>query len=45
MSLATKQIEYGTINESVMGEMKLAGQDTTQIINVYRRNFEPVNAK
>jgi hypothetical protein len=36
VSLATKQIEYGTLYESVVGEMKLAGQDTTQTINVFR---------
>jgi len=36
VSLATKQIEYGTLYESVVGEMKLSGQDTTQIINVFR---------
>jgi hypothetical protein len=46
VSLATKQIEYGTIYENVMGEMKLAGQDTPQIIDVFRiGTFEPVNAK
>lgn len=46
VSLATKQIEYGTINESVVGELKLTGQDGTQIINVIRYGtFEPVNAK
>lgn len=46
VSLDTKQIEYGTIHESVMGEMKLAGQDTAQIVNVFRSGtLEPVNAK
>ena len=46
VSLATKQIEYGTLNETVVGELKLAGQDTTQIINVIRNGtFEPLNAK
>ncbi len=46
VSLGTKQIEYGTINESVVGEMKLPGQDATQIINVFRvGTFEPVSAK
>jgi hypothetical protein len=40
------QIEYGTLNETVVGELKLAGQDTTQIINVIRNGtFEPLNAK
>ncbi len=46
VSLATKQIEFGTLYENVMGEMKLAGQDTTQIINVFRSGtFEPVHGK
>jgi hypothetical protein len=46
VSLGTKQIEYGTINESVMGEMKLPGQDATQIINVFRLGtFEPIGGK
>jgi len=46
VSLATKQIEYSTINESVVGELKLAGQDTTQIINVLRSGvLEPVSTK
>jgi len=43
VSLATKQIEYGTIYENVQGELKLAGQDTTQIISVFRiGTLEPV---
>lgn len=46
VSLASKQIEYGTINESVVGEMKLPGQDTTQIINIFRYGrLEPINPK
>jgi hypothetical protein len=46
VSLATKQIEYGTLYESVVGEMKLPGQDTTQVINVFRiGTLEPVSAK
>jgi hypothetical protein len=46
VSLATKQIEYGTINESVVGEMKLPGQDTVQVINVFRSGtFEPIGTK
>ncbi len=43
VSLATKQLEYGTIYENVQGELKLAGQDTTQIISVFRiGTLEPV---
>jgi hypothetical protein len=46
VSLETKQIEYGTIYESVVGEMKLAGQDTAQIVNIFRNgSLEPVSAK
>lgn len=46
VSLATKQIEYGTLNENVSGEMKLAGQDAMQPLSVFRAGtFEPVNTK
>jgi len=46
VSLATKQIEYATLNESVVGEMKLAGQETPRIINVFRMGaFEPLDEK
>lgn len=46
VSLATKQIEYATLYENVMGEMKLAGQDARQPISVFRTGiFEPVKTK
>jgi hypothetical protein len=46
VSLATKQIEYGTLYENVMGEMTLPGQAAPQLISVLRRGeLEPVNAK
>ena len=46
VSLTTKQIEYGTLYEVVIGELKLPGQDTTQNINVFRSGvFEPVSGK
>jgi len=46
VSLATKQIEYGTLHESVVADLKLAGQDTTQAVNVFRNGtFEPVDTK
>jgi hypothetical protein len=46
VSLATKQIEYGTLHESVVGEMKLPGQDTTQVVNIFRNGiFEPTDSK
>ena len=42
VSLATKQIEYATIYEEVSGEMKLPGQDTPQLVSVFRiGTFEP----
>lgn len=46
VSTATKQIEYGTVNEMVSGEMTLAGQNTPQIVNVFRiGTLEPISAK
>jgi hypothetical protein len=46
VSTATKQIEYGTVNEMVAGEMKLPGQNTTQMVNVFRiGTLEPVRTK
>ncbi len=46
VSLATKQIEYGTLHEIVVGELKLAGQDTPQILNILRSGaLEPVSAQ
>jgi hypothetical protein len=46
VSLATKQIEYGTLYESVVADMKLPGQDTPQLINVFRSGIlEPISTK
>jgi hypothetical protein len=46
VSLETKQIEYSTLNESVVGEMKLPGQDTPQVVNIFRSGvLEPLDAK
>lgn len=46
VSVATKQIEYATIYENVMAEMKLPGQDAPQIVNIFRSgSFEPISAK
>ena len=43
VSLETKQIEYGTINEEVTGELKLAGDDRPQNVSVFRSGtFEPL---
>jgi hypothetical protein len=36
VALATKQIEYATLYENVLGEMTLAGQSTPQILDVFR---------
>jgi hypothetical protein len=45
VSLKTKQIEYGTLYEEVLGEMKLPGQDAPQLLSVFRSGvFEPVAA-
>jgi hypothetical protein len=46
VSLATKQIEYSTLYEVVVGEMKLPGENPTKVVNVLRIGaFEPVNVK
>jgi hypothetical protein len=46
VSLATKQIEYGTLYESVVGEMKLPSQDSAQVINIFRiGTLEPADRK
>jgi len=46
VSLETKQIEYATLQEVVVGEMKLPGQDTTQVINIFRIGIlEPVSTE
>lgn len=45
VSLATRQVEYATLHEDVLGEMKLAGQEM-RVINVFRDGvFEPVSRK
>jgi len=45
VSLATRQIEYATINEEVNGEIKLPGQDAPQPLSVFRiGDFEPLPA-
>jgi len=45
VSLATKQIEYATVYEDVLGEMKLGAQPAPQLINVFRKGlFERATA-
>lgn len=42
VSLTTKQIEYATLYEDVLSELKLAGQPNIMIVNVFRRGtFAP----
>jgi hypothetical protein len=44
VSLATRQIEFATLNEDVMGELKLPGQDAPMVISVFRHGtFEPTS--
>lgn len=43
VSLSSKQIEYATLREDVLGEMTLAGQAAPQTISVFRNGiFEPL---
>lgn len=43
VSLSTKQIEYGTLYETVVADMQLPGQTTPQLVNVFRiGTLEPV---
>jgi len=44
VALSSKQIEYATLQEDVLGELKLAGQEAARTISVFRNGiFEPVN--
>ena len=44
VALASKQIEYATLHEDVLGELKLTGQDAPRTISIFRSGvFEPVN--
>ena len=46
VSLVTKQIEYGTLYESVVGDMQLPGQAAPQLVNIFRMGtLEPITAK
>jgi hypothetical protein len=46
VSLATRQIEYATLSETVTAELKLPGQDTIQNVNVLRTgDFELIEKK
>jgi hypothetical protein len=46
VSLKTRQIEYGTLYEDVLGVMTLPGNNSTQPINAFRYGvFEPMAKK
>lgn len=46
VSLATKQVEYATLYETVVADLKLAGQAAPQLVNVVRiGTLEPVKAR
>ncbi|HEU0142354.1 MAG TPA: hypothetical protein VFQ79_21715 [Bryobacteraceae bacterium] len=46
VSLGTKRIEYGTLNEGVVGEMSVQDQKKPWVVNIFRMGvFEPVNNK
>ena len=43
VSLTTRQIEFATLDEDVMGELKLPGQNAPIVISVFRHGtFEPM---
>ena len=43
VSLSSRQIEYATLQEDVLGEMKLAGESAPRTISVFRNGiFEPL---
>lgn len=46
VALATRQIEYATLYEDVLGELSVTGQDAPQVVSVFRSGiFEPVITK
>ena len=46
VSLTTKQVEYGTLYESVVADMQLPGQTAPQLVNIFRiGTLEPLTAK
>jgi hypothetical protein len=45
VALGTKQIEFATLQEDVLGELKLTGQNAPMTISVFRRGtFDPVES-
>lgn len=46
VSLATKQVEYATLYESVVGDMQLPTQSAPQLVNIFRiGTLEPITQK
>jgi hypothetical protein len=46
VAVATRQIEYATLYEDVLGEMNLTGQPTPLVVSVFRSGiFEPIVTK
>ncbi|MBP1624754.1 MAG: hypothetical protein H6Q07_2774, partial [Acidobacteria bacterium] len=43
VSLATRQIEYATLYEDVLGEITFPGMDSPKVIDVFRSGvFQPL---
>ena len=46
VALGSKQIEYATLHETVVGQMQLGGQPQPQLVNVFRSGvLEPIRAR
>lgn len=46
VSTDARQIEYATIHENVVGEMKLSGQSAAQMVNLFRTgSLDPISAR
>jgi len=46
VSLTSKQVEFGTLYESVVADMQLPGQATPQLVNIFRiGTLEPLTGK
>jgi hypothetical protein len=45
VALGTKQIEFATLQEDVLGELKMAGQNASMTVSMFRRGtIEPLAA-
>jgi hypothetical protein len=46
VAIGSKQIEYGTLHETVVGQMQMGGQSQPQLANVFRSGtLEPMGAR